>query len=78
MFSTKRIALQEKHHDDYFSHSWLSTYWAKRELKFACKSYWKGESTQVEFLTKSQTVTVEANNWQAQIKDSLFLEVIFI
>lgn len=43
---------------------------AKRELKFACKSYWKGESTQVEFLTKSQTVTVEANNWQAQIKDS--------
>ncbi|NNH00356.1 MULTISPECIES: hypothetical protein [Acinetobacter Taxon 24D] len=51
---------------------------AKRELKFACESYRKGESTQVEFLTKAQTVTVEANNWQAQIKDSPFLGVIFI
>ena len=37
---------------------------AKRELKFACESYWKGESTQAEFLAKAQAV--EAANWQAQ------------
>ncbi|WP_265733405.1 hypothetical protein [Acinetobacter terrae] len=30
----------------------------KRELKVSSESYWKGESTQVEFLTKAQAVEV--------------------
>ena len=44
---------------------------AKRELKFACESYWKGESTQAEFLAKAQAV--EAANWQAQADAGLSL-----
>ncbi|WP_168419037.1 MULTISPECIES: hypothetical protein [Acinetobacter] len=38
---------------------------AKRELKFAEESYWKGEIQQVDFLAEAQAV--EAANWQAQV-----------
>lgn len=44
---------------------------AKRELKFAEESYWKGEITQAEFLAKAQAL--EASNWQAQINAGLSL-----
>ena len=44
---------------------------AKRELKFAEESYWKGEITQAEFLAKAQAL--EASNWQAQIDAGLSL-----
>jgi 5-methyltetrahydropteroyltriglutamate--homocysteine methyltransferase len=44
---------------------------AKRELKFAEESYWKGEITQTEFIEKAQAV--EAQNWQAQIDAGLSL-----
>ncbi|MFU8926434.1 5-methyltetrahydropteroyltriglutamate--homocysteine S-methyltransferase [Acinetobacter puyangensis] len=43
----------------------------KRELKFAEEAYWKGESTQAEFLEKAQAV--EAANWQAQVDARLSL-----
>lgn len=47
---------------------------AKRELKFAEEAYWKGESTQAEFLEKAQAV--EAANWQSQAEAGLsFLTV---
>lgn len=47
---------------------------AKRELKFAEEAYWKGESTQAEFLEKAYAV--EASNWQAQADAGLsFLTV---
>ncbi|MFD1439109.1 hypothetical protein [Acinetobacter terrae] len=42
---------------------------AKRELKFASESYWKGESTQVDFLTKAQAV--EASNWKVKVDAGL-------
>ncbi|MHA3057777.1 5-methyltetrahydropteroyltriglutamate--homocysteine S-methyltransferase [Acinetobacter sp. ANC 5584] len=44
---------------------------AKRELKFAEEAYWKGESTQAEFLSKAQAI--EASNWQAQVDAGLSL-----
>lgn len=44
---------------------------AKRELKFAQESYWKGDSSQAAFLEKAQAV--EAANWQSQIDAGLSL-----
>jgi 5-methyltetrahydropteroyltriglutamate--homocysteine methyltransferase len=44
---------------------------AKRELKFAEEAYWKGESTQAEFLSTAQAI--EASNWQAQVDAGLSL-----
>lgn len=43
----------------------------KRELKFAEEAYWKGESTQAEFLSTAQAI--EASNWQAQVDAGLSL-----
>ncbi|MGA8882379.1 MAG: hypothetical protein WB445_01970 [Acinetobacter sp.] len=39
---------------------------AKRELKFAEESCWKGESAQAEFRAKAQAV--QAASWQPQIE----------